>query len=125
MAIVLITGTSSGIGFATAVMLARAGHTVAATMRDPRTESELARVAGAENSSVQIFGLDVDDDASVTRAFDTALARHGHIDVLVNNAGNQPSWDNRGNTDRVVPANHGDQLFWRVALHEGNPAPHD
>jgi NAD(P)-dependent dehydrogenase (short-subunit alcohol dehydrogenase family) len=56
-------------------------------MRDAGTESDLVRVAEAENLSVRVLGLDVDDDASVTRAFDTALARHGHIDVLVNNAG--------------------------------------
>jgi NAD(P)-dependent dehydrogenase (short-subunit alcohol dehydrogenase family) len=91
MAITLITGTSSGIGLATTVTLARAGHTVIATMRDPNTVGELARLTEAEQLPVQMLALDVDDDVSVAQAFKAALAQHGCIDVLVNNAGiNRP-----------------------------------
>jgi NAD(P)-dependent dehydrogenase (short-subunit alcohol dehydrogenase family) len=87
MAIALITGTSSGIGLATAVTLARAGHTVIATMRNMDPAGELSKIVAAEQLPATILALDVDDDASVARAFGTALSEHGRIDVLVNNAG--------------------------------------
>lgn len=87
MAIVLITGTSSGIGLATALTLARAGHAVIATMRNPDPAGELSRLVAAEGLAVTTLALDVDDDASVARAFERALAEHGRIDALVNNAG--------------------------------------
>ncbi|HEV2101109.1 MAG TPA: SDR family NAD(P)-dependent oxidoreductase [Stellaceae bacterium] len=87
MAITLITGAGSGIGLATAVTLARNGHTVIATMRNPRAASELSRLVAAEQLSVTMLALDVDDDASVALAFEKAVSEHGVIDVLVNNAG--------------------------------------
>jgi NAD(P)-dependent dehydrogenase (short-subunit alcohol dehydrogenase family) len=87
MATVLITGTSTGIGRATAVALARAGHTVVATMRRPDAHPDLARVAAAERLAIDVLPLDVDEDASVASAVERTLAAHGGIDVLVNNAG--------------------------------------
>jgi NAD(P)-dependent dehydrogenase (short-subunit alcohol dehydrogenase family) len=87
MAVVLITGTSSGIGLATALALARGGHKVAATMRNLDASDELRRLADAEGLSITILPLDVDDDASVAVAFAAALAEHGRIDAVVNNAG--------------------------------------
>jgi NAD(P)-dependent dehydrogenase (short-subunit alcohol dehydrogenase family) len=87
MAVVLITGTSSGIGLATAVTLARAGHTVIATMRNPDPGGDLLRLAAAKRLPITTLALDVDEDVSITRAFESTLAEHGRIDVLVNNAG--------------------------------------
>jgi NAD(P)-dependent dehydrogenase (short-subunit alcohol dehydrogenase family) len=87
MAIALITGTSSGIGLATAVTLARAGHTVIATMRDVDKAEELQTIAEAEKLPVSVTALNVDDDASVIGAIGRILAEHEHIDILVNNAG--------------------------------------
>jgi NAD(P)-dependent dehydrogenase (short-subunit alcohol dehydrogenase family) len=87
MATALITGTSSGIGLATALSLARSGHSVIATMRKPDPAGELATCARTERLPVTMLSLDVDDDASVAQAFATAFAKHGQIDVLVNNAG--------------------------------------
>lgn len=87
MAIVLITGTSSGIGLATAITLARAGHEVIATMRNPATGAELRKIVESEKLPVTIRALNVDSDESVATAVDGARSRHGHIDVLVNNAG--------------------------------------
>ncbi len=87
MAIALITGTSSGIGLATTVTLARAGHTVIATMRNLDSAGELSRLVVAGRLPVTTLALDVDDDTSVARAFEEAVTEHGRIDVLVNNAG--------------------------------------
>ena len=64
MAIALVTGTSSGIGLATAVTLARGGHTVIATKRNPESAGELQKIVTAEKLPVTVAALNVDDDAS-------------------------------------------------------------
>lgn len=87
MAVVLVTGTSTGIGFATAVAFGRAGHDVYATMRHPDRAPELASTAAKEKLPIRILPMDVDDDASVVKATAQVLASSGRIDVLVNNAG--------------------------------------
>ena len=88
MAIAVVTGTSTGIGLATAATLARAGHTVYATMRNPETGSaELHAIAEREHLPLRIAALDVDSDESVRNAFAKIHAEAGRIDVLVNNAG--------------------------------------
>jgi NADP-dependent 3-hydroxy acid dehydrogenase YdfG len=75
MSSVLITGANRGIGRAIATELARRGHRVVATARDPRT------LAGLDVS--QRLALDVTDDASVT----AAVAAAGDVDILISNAG--------------------------------------
>jgi NAD(P)-dependent dehydrogenase (short-subunit alcohol dehydrogenase family) len=90
MAGILITGASgtrSGIGISTAITLARAGHTVVATMRNPGSAGDLADIVAAEQLRITTLPLNVDDDASVARAFGHVLEEQGHIDVLINNAG--------------------------------------
>jgi NAD(P)-dependent dehydrogenase (short-subunit alcohol dehydrogenase family) len=83
MARILITGTSRGIGYDAALLLARAGHDVVATMRNPGA-SDLEKVAFETKLPIRVLPLDVDDDASVAALF----AKVGDaIDVLVNNAG--------------------------------------
>ena len=77
MSTALVTGTSSGIGLATAVSLARAGHLVAATMRNLDRAGDLRKIAADEQLPIDIAALDVDDDASVREAFATIAARHG------------------------------------------------
>jgi NAD(P)-dependent dehydrogenase (short-subunit alcohol dehydrogenase family) len=59
MATVLITGTSSGIGTSTALELARAGHRVIATMRNPAASPGLADTAARENLRIEVLTLDV------------------------------------------------------------------
>jgi NAD(P)-dependent dehydrogenase (short-subunit alcohol dehydrogenase family) len=83
---ILITGTSTGFGRDTAETLARAGHTVFASMRDPqrknREHAEMLR-----KQRIEVIELDVSSDVSVDRAVKAVLARAGRVDVLINNAG--------------------------------------
>jgi NAD(P)-dependent dehydrogenase (short-subunit alcohol dehydrogenase family) len=73
---------------ATAVTLARAGHTIYATMRNPKTGGDdLRAIADREHLPLRIAALNVDSDESVHGAFAKILAEAGRIDVLVNNAG--------------------------------------
>jgi len=83
---IVVTGASRGIGLATALQLARAGHEVVAAMRNPSGSPQLAELAAREKLSVRIETLDVDSDSSVRGAFARILAA-GPVDVLVNNAG--------------------------------------
>jgi NAD(P)-dependent dehydrogenase (short-subunit alcohol dehydrogenase family) len=87
LATVLITGTSKGIGLSTALTLARAGHTVYATMRNPAAAPELAETAKKENLPINISAMDVDSDDSVGEAIAAIHNAGVNIDVLVNNAG--------------------------------------
>ena len=87
MSTVLITGTSSGIGLETAVVLGRAGHSVYATMRNLERGAVLREVVEREKLPISIVKMDVDSDESVDGATSAIRARTGCIDVLVNNAG--------------------------------------
>ncbi|MEA3214381.1 MAG: hypothetical protein QOJ19_537 [Acidimicrobiia bacterium] len=87
MASVLVTGASRGIGKATCLALARAGHRVFGTMRDPAKAPELSTVAAAESLPIVVWAMDVDSDDSVRRGVAAIIAEHGPIDALVNNAG--------------------------------------
>jgi len=86
MSNIVITGASRGIGLAIALELARAGHQVTATMRNPAGSPELADQAAKEKLPIRIETMDVDSDQSVQQAFDRILAQ-APVDVLVNNAG--------------------------------------
>jgi NAD(P)-dependent dehydrogenase (short-subunit alcohol dehydrogenase family) len=77
----LVTGCSSGIGAATAALLARSGWAVYATAR--RLES----LAGLESLGCRVLALDVTDDDSMKTAVATVEDEHGAVGVLVNNAG--------------------------------------
>ncbi|MGB6691865.1 MAG: SDR family NAD(P)-dependent oxidoreductase [Terracidiphilus sp.] len=90
MSSVLITGTSKGIGYETALAFARIGHTVHATMRTP-SQSGLAGAAAQEKLNVSITAMDVDSDESVCTGIAAIQNDHGSIDVLVNNAGIEAS----------------------------------
>ncbi|MER6300072.1 SDR family NAD(P)-dependent oxidoreductase [Kitasatospora sp. NPDC001539] len=87
--IVLITGTSSGIGLATAVAAARAGSRVVATMRDTGRAGTLLRAAEQAGVAerIEVERLDVTDPSSVADCLATVLDRHGRLDAVVNNAG--------------------------------------
>jgi NAD(P)-dependent dehydrogenase (short-subunit alcohol dehydrogenase family) len=76
--VVLITGTSSGIGRACAEALATSGYRVFGTQRRPREGS----------AAFETLIVDVDDAASVSRAVATVVDKAGRIDAVINNAGN-------------------------------------
>ncbi len=80
--VAIITGCSSGIGRATAILLAERGWRVFATARRLESVGDLAGVG-----QVTPLQLDVTDEASMTAAIDQVLALTGRIDALVNNAG--------------------------------------
>lgn len=87
MSVVVITGSSTGIGYAAAETLARNGHTVYATMRNPERSPKLRQFANENNLPIHILPLDVLDEQSVQGAINVVLSKEGQIDVLVNNAG--------------------------------------
>lgn len=79
---VLITGTSSGYGKATAQLFLDRGWNVAATMRQPQPE-----VFGPHNDRLRVLPLDVTKVESIRNAIGAAIAAFGAIDAIVNNAG--------------------------------------
>jgi NAD(P)-dependent dehydrogenase (short-subunit alcohol dehydrogenase family) len=85
--VILITGTSTGLGVATAVQAAQAGHTVYATMRNTQKRGTLDAATQVAGVSLNVLQLDVQDTGSVNAAVDTVIAEQGRIDVLINNAG--------------------------------------
>ena len=85
--VVMITGTSTGLGVAVAVQAAQAGHTVYATMRNLDKSATLRDAAQSAGVTLNILALDVQRNATITAAVDQVIAEQGRIDVLVNNAG--------------------------------------
>lgn len=83
MKTVLITGTSSGIGLATAITAARAGWNTIATVRNPANSQNLREAAAEAGVAVDIRRLDVTDADSIEACFDGVRK----LDALVNNAG--------------------------------------
>jgi len=85
--VAVVTGTSSGIGFETALALAREGYYTYATMRDTTKSDKIKELGQKENLSIDVLELDVDDENSVKTAIQKILDQKQRIDVLVNNAG--------------------------------------
>lgn len=83
--VAIITGGSDGIGRATARLLAQRGATVVICARRP-DKLEEARAGIAKVGKVEAVQLDVSDDAAFTRVIEDVAARHGRLDMLVNNA---------------------------------------
>ena len=87
MSVALVTGSSTGIGQATAAALARKGFVTYAAMRNPAAAAPLTAIAASENVRIVPIEMDVDSDASVEAAVGSMLKAEGRVDVLVNNAG--------------------------------------
>lgn len=78
LGVAIVSGASSGIGYATAKALSKAGYRVFGTSR---------RAIANRSDGVTMLVCDVTDDASVASLVEDVLARAGRIDLLVNNAG--------------------------------------
>jgi NAD(P)-dependent dehydrogenase (short-subunit alcohol dehydrogenase family) len=85
--VAVVTGSSSGIGFETALLLARSGFHTYASMRSLGKSKGIAEIANREKLPLQVVQLDVNDDGSVKGAIDKIVSENNRIDVLVNNAG--------------------------------------
>lgn len=85
--VALVTGSSSGMGFATAIMLARAGIHTYASMRNLKKSKTITELASTEKLPLQVVQLDVNDKKSVKEAITKIVTEKERIDVLVNNAG--------------------------------------
>jgi NAD(P)-dependent dehydrogenase (short-subunit alcohol dehydrogenase family) len=85
--VAVVTGSSTGIGYETSLILARNSYLTYATMRNLNKSENMKMVATKENLPVQIKQLDVTDDVSVKNAIQSISSEAGRIDILVNNAG--------------------------------------
>jgi len=85
--VVVVTGSSSGIGYETSLMLARNGFITYATMRNLNKSESIKSIATKENLPIRLKQLDVTDDISVKNAVEAISSEAGRIDILVNNAG--------------------------------------
>ncbi len=87
MSVILVTGSSTGIGLETALHMARKGHEVFASVRNPDTATELAEKIAAEDLPAQVIRLDLVDPDSIAAAVAAITDSGGRLDALVANAG--------------------------------------
>jgi NAD(P)-dependent dehydrogenase (short-subunit alcohol dehydrogenase family) len=85
--VAVITGSSTGIGFETSLILARNGYFTYATMRNTQKSKEIERITQQENLPIRIVEMDVNNDNSVKTTIKRIIRERNRIDVLVNNAG--------------------------------------
>src|SRR3954469_5061628 len=97
--ITLVTGANRGIGFEVCRQLARRGFIVILTARDAAKAEAAAHKLG-KSGRVESLALDVADASSIGKAAAEVANRHGHLDVLVNNAGiNYDTWETAENAN--------------------------
>ncbi len=87
MAIVVITGCSSGVGYDSALAFAHRGDRVYACVRNPQSAASLAQKGAEEKLDIRIKFLDVTASASFSVFFEAIVAESGRVDLLINNAG--------------------------------------
>jgi short-subunit dehydrogenase len=85
--VAVVTGSSSGIGYETSLLLARNQIKTYATMRNMSKSDGLIKIASEENLSLNVAQLDVNDDLSVNKAIDKIVKDNDRIDIVINNAG--------------------------------------
>ena len=83
----VVTGSSTGIGFETSLLLARSGFYTYATMRDTNKRQIIEKIANKENLPLEVFCMNVDNCQSVKKTIQKILDKSKQIDILVNNAG--------------------------------------
>lgn len=85
--VAVVTGSSSGIGFETSLLLARSGFYTYATMRNLSKSKEILDITKKEHLPLRVLPLDVTDEESTRQAIDMVMYEQNRIDILVNNAG--------------------------------------
>ena len=85
--VAIVTGSSSGIGLETSLLLARNGFFTYATMRNTAKSNKINELKQKEKLPLEVLKLDVTDNKSVNEAIEKVANEQGKIDVLVNNAG--------------------------------------
>ena len=85
--VAVVTGSSSGIGYETSLLLARNQFTTYATMRNLSKGEGLREIASKEKIPLNVTQLDVNNDSSVDNTIDDIIRENDRIDILVNNAG--------------------------------------
>ena len=81
--VALVTGSSSGIGFETSVLLSKNKFHTYAPMRNQEKSKVITEIANREQLPLHVVQLDVTDDASVREAISKIITEKGRIDVLV------------------------------------------
>src|SRR3954452_12769044 len=120
--VILITGASSGIGKATAVKVADAGATVLLVARSVEKLEETRDEIVAAGGSAHIHRCDMADIEDIERMAEEVLGYHGHVDVLVNNAGRSIrrsvalSYDRFHDYERTIQLNYLGALRLILAL---------
>ena len=87
LSVAVVTGSSSGIGLATSLALAKNGYRTYATMRNLAKRDSIQSVADKQHLPIRTVQLDVTDENSIKSAIQSILSEAGRIDLLVNNAG--------------------------------------
>ena len=109
---VLITGGSSGIGRATALQLARSGARVLIVARDPEKLARVQAEAQALGQTIGVYTCDLTDHQACELFVDRVLAEHGHVQILINNAGRsirraiEHSYDRLHDYERLMRLNY-------------------
>ena len=85
--VAVVTGSSSGIGFETSLLLAKNGFFTYATMRNLDKSNKIIDLKLKEKLPLEVLELDVTDDKSVKEAIEKIANEQGTVNVLVNNAG--------------------------------------
>jgi len=85
--VVMVTGASSGIGKAASMQIADAGGIVLLVARTAEKLEEIKATIEARGGTAYVHAADLSDMDDIDRMADEALAQHGHVDVLINNAG--------------------------------------
>jgi NAD(P)-dependent dehydrogenase (short-subunit alcohol dehydrogenase family) len=87
LSVAVVTGSSSGIGLAASLALAKNGYLTYATMRNLAKQDSIQSAAEKQHLPIRTVQLDVTDKNSVKNAIQSILSESGRIDLLVNNAG--------------------------------------
>jgi len=109
--VVVVTGGSSGIGHATAVMMGKAGAQVAIVARDENKLADAVREIEEEGGQVKAFSADLAEMEACDAVLEQIRAEMGSIDILVNNAGRSirrgiaSSYDRFHDYERVMQLN--------------------